>query len=244
MVSVRRDDSKDESAATTSRLGLLYDFNDGDTTLRANWGQGFSLPGFFALASPLVGNPDLRPETSESYDLGITHSIADSGMTGTVTLFHNEFTDLIDFDSTVFQMVNRDRLDVDGVELLLEIAISEELSIHAQATYLDMELVNDDAPLRQRPDWRGGVMLSWLPGAAWGVDASWLYSGETFDSSIPTGDQFLDSYNRLDLTATYRHSDSLDVVFSLTNLIDENYYEAIGFPAAGTRVRLGLRYQF
>jgi outer membrane cobalamin receptor len=67
--SVRHDDSSGESAETTSRLGFLYAFNDGRTTVRANWGQGFSLPGFFALASPLVGNPDLVPETSESYSI-------------------------------------------------------------------------------------------------------------------------------------------------------------------------------
>jgi outer membrane cobalamin receptor len=243
MASVRRDDSSNEPAETTSKLGILYGFNDGDTQVRANWGQGFSLPGFFALASPLVGNPDLRPETSESYDIGITHSFS-GGLTGTATLFHNEFTDLIDFDSTSFQMINRDRLDVDGVEIALDYSISDELSIHAQATYLDMELVNDDSPLRQRPDWRGGLSLYWLPTASWEVDASWLYSGASFDSAIPTGDQLLDSYNRLDVTATYHHSDALLAILSVTNLFDDDYYEAIGFPAPGARLRIGLRYQF
>ena len=191
-----------------------------------------------------MGNPDLRPETSESYDIGLTHTFADSGVTGTVTFFHSEFTDLIDFESTVFQMINRDRLDIDGVELQLEVAVNNELSIHAQATHLNMDLANSNAPLRQRPDWRAGLMLSWVPTTSWGVDASWLYAGETFDSSIPTGDMFLDSYNRLDVTATYHHTDTLHAVFSVTNVFDENYYEAIGFPAQSTRARLGLRYQF
>jgi len=244
MASIRRDDSSNESAETTSRFGILYDFNDGNTTVRANWGQGFSLPGFFSLASPLVGNPDLRPETSESYDIGLEHSFADTGMKATITIFRNEFTDLIDFESSVFQMINRDLLDVNGIELQFEYVVSDALSILAHATHLDMDLTNSDVPLRQRPDWRGGLMLSWLPVERWGLDASWLYAGETFDSSIPTGDQFLDAYNRLDVTATYRYSDSLNVVFSVTNLFDEDFYEAIGFPAPGSRVRLGLRYRF
>jgi vitamin B12 transporter len=244
MASVRRDDSSKESAETTSRLGILHTFNDGNTNVRANWGQGFSLPGFFALASPLVGNPDLRPETSERYDIGLTHSFVDAGIETTITFFRNEFSDLIDFDSSIFQMINRDRLDVDGIELQLAYTVSETLSIRAQATHLDMDLVGSSVPLRQRPDWRGGLMLSWLPSASWGIDASWLYSGETFDSSIPTGDQFLDSYNRLDVTATYHHNDALHAVFSITNLFDEDFYEAIGFPAPSTRARLGFRYQF
>ena len=86
--------------------------------------------------------------------------------------------------------------------------------------------------------------MHWVPNSSLGVDASWLYSGETFDSSIPTGDQFLDGYNRFDVTATYRHSGALDMILSVTNLFDSDYYEAIGFSAPGARLRLGLRYQF
>lgn len=244
MASIRRDDSSAEEAETTSRLGVLYDFNDGGTTLRANWGQGFSLPGFFALASPLVGNPDLLPETSESFDVGISHRFGDTGVQATVALFHNEFENLIDFEASVFQMINRDRLEVDGVEIQLDYALSEDLSIHLQTTYLDLDLVNSDAQLRQRPDWRAGLTLHWVQSERWLVDASWLYAGESFDTSIPTGNQFLDSYSRADVTVTYRHNDRLHAIVSINNLFDENYYEAIGFPAPGTRGRIGIRYRF
>jgi len=244
LASVRRDDSSNEPGETTSKLGILYDFNDSRTSVRANWGQGFSLPGFFALASPLVGNPELRPETSNSLDLGITHRFGDSGFQGTFTLFRNEFTDLIDFDSAVFQMVNRDHVDVDGIEMQLDYTVSPTLSVHAHATYLDMNITNSDVPLRQRPDWRGGVSAHWLPSERWGIDASWLHTGETFDSSIPTGDMFLDSHNRVDVTATFRYASNLQAVISVNNLFDEDYYEAIGFPAAGMRARFGVRYQF
>jgi iron complex outermembrane receptor protein/vitamin B12 transporter len=244
MASIRNDDPGDESAETTSRLGVMYALNDGRTTLRANWGQGFSLPSFFSLASPLVGNPDLLPETSESYDIGVSHQFANSGVDVTVTLFHNEFTDLIDFESTVFQMINRDVLDIKGVELHLAYPISEDLSVQVQATYLDMDLADGIVPLRQRPDWRAGMMLRWAGIENLEVDASWLYAGETFDSSIPTGDQYLDSYNRFDLTVSYSFANALRAYLTVTNLLDEDYYEAIGFPASGSRTRLGLRYDF
>jgi outer membrane cobalamin receptor len=242
--SVRRDDPNQESAETTSKFGVLHSFNQGRTSIRANWGQGFSLPGFFALASPLVGNPNLRPETSESFDIGLTQSSADGRISATVTLFHNEFTDLIDFDSTIFRMVNRDRLEVDGVEMLLDYSINEQLGVQAQATYLDMELANSNVPLRQRPEWRGGLSVRWLPSDKWLIDASWLNVGKTFDSSVPTGDLYLDGYNRVDATATYRHSDHLKILMSVDNLLDGDYAEAIGFPSPGARARLGIRFRF
>jgi len=244
LASVRRDDQNQEAAETTSKLGIIYDFNDGRASLRANWGQGFSLPGFFALASPLVGNPNLLPETSESYDIGLTLRSADRRVSTTFVLFHNEFDNLIDFDSTIFQMVNRDRLEVDGVEALLDYAFSKDLSVRAQLTYMDMDLQNSDEPLRQRPDWRGSLSLLWAASDKWLIDASWLSVGETFDSSIPTGDMFLDGYNRVDVTATYSHTDNLNLLLSVDNAFDEDYAEAIGFPSPGVRARLGLRYRF
>jgi len=141
-------------------------------------------------------------------------------------------------------MVNRDHVDIDGIEMQLDYTVSPTLSVHAHATYLDMNITNSDVPLRQRPDWRGGVSAHWLPSERWGIDASWLHTGETFDSSIPTGDMFLDSHNRVDVTATFRYASNLQAVISVNNLFDEDYYEAIGFPAAGMRARFGVRYQF
>lgn len=244
LASVRRDEPSAESGETTSKLGILHDFNEGRTTVRANWGQGFSLPGFFALASPLVGNPDLRPETSESFDIGISHRSTDGRIGTTLMLFRNEFDDLIDFDSTIFSMVNRDNLEVDGIELQFDYSINENLDIQFQATYLDMELKNSNEPMRQRPDWRGSVTMRWAPSDRWLLDASWLNVGETFDSSIPTGDMYLDSHNRVDITATFSATDKMRMLFSIDNLFDEDYAEAIGFPSPGMRARLGIRYQF
>lgn len=244
LASVRHDESNSESGETTSKVGMLYDFGNDKTSIRANWGQGFSLPGFFALASPLVGNPDLLPETSESFDLGLTHLFADGQASASVTVFHSQFNNLIDFDSTLFMMVNRDRLTVDGVEMQVAWALSQSLQLSAQATYLDLDLRNSNVPLRQRPDWRGGLAMQWGLSEDWSIDAAWLYVGETFDSSIPTGDLALKSYNRVDVVATYRFSDRLRAQISFDNLLDEDYYEAIGFPAAGMRARIGIRYRY
>ena len=55
---------------------------------------------------------------------------------------------------------------------------------------------------------------------------------------------FLSSYDRVDVTATFRYTSKLHAVVALNNLFDENYYEAIGFPAAGSRARFGVRYLF
>ena len=161
-----------------------------------------------------------------------------------VTLFHNEFDNLIDFDSNVFQMVNRDRLTADGVELELDMAVSESLNLQAHATFMDLKIIGTDEPIRQRPEWRGGLSALWSPADSWLIRASWLNVGKTYDTSIPTGPMTLDSYDRLDLSATYSQTDKLHYILTIDNLLDADYEQAIGFPAPGLRARAGIRYQF
>jgi len=61
---LRLDVPDEFDAQLSPRLGAVYVAESTGTTLKANWGRGFKLPSFFALGHPLVGDPDLRPETS------------------------------------------------------------------------------------------------------------------------------------------------------------------------------------
>ncbi|MEJ2602695.1 MAG: TonB-dependent receptor [Gammaproteobacteria bacterium] len=242
--SVRRDDPNEEPGETTTKLGLLYDFNGGQTTLRVNWGEGFKLPSFFALASPLVGNPELKAETSESADIGITQRFLGGRLAATATLYRNEFTDLIDFDPELFTNVNRTEVEAQGAELEVDYRPSDALSLYAELVYLDIDVKDVQRQLRQRPDWRGSASARWRPADRWQLQATWLYVGETWDSSIPTGGLVLDGYNRLDAAVSWLPDADLNVVFAVDNLLDEDYEEAIGFPSPGRRARLALRYRF
>jgi outer membrane cobalamin receptor len=244
LASVRHDEPDEESGETTTKLGTLYDLNDGRTTLRANWGEGFKLPSFFALASPLVGNPDLRAEKSESADVGITQRFRDQRLATTLTVYRNEFTDLIDFDFDLFTNVNRSTVIAQGAELEFDYALRPDLDLNAEIVYLDLDIKDSDVPLRQRPDWRGSVSVRWDASRDWLLDATWFYVGETFDSSIPTGGLMLDGYHRLDATVTWRPSETMDLLLAVGNLLDEDYREAVGFAAPGRRARLALRYRF
>ena len=244
LASLRNDDPDAESGETTAKLGALVDFNDGRTTLRANWGEGFKLPSFFALANPLVGNPNLKSEQSESADIGVTQRFLDDKLATTVTLYRSEFTDLIDFDFDLFTNVNRTEVTAQGAEFEIDYRLSAALALAAEIMYLDLDVKDSDTPLRQRPDWRGSVSMLWDPAEDWRLQASWIYQGETFDSSIPTGGLTLDSYNRVDTTLSWAAMERMNLLLSIDNLFDEDYAEAIGFMSPGRRARLALRYRF
>jgi vitamin B12 transporter len=237
-LSVRNDDPDGYSSETTTRVG--GQFVTGNTRYFASWGEGFKLPSFFSLGHALVGNPDLKPETSTNWELGFSHQINDE-LTLTLTGFNNEFENLIDFDSTIFRMVNLNEVENKGMELATRYQATEDLVLSAHMTYVDID-VKGPGELLQRPDWRGGLGIQWQATSSLSLNIDWLYVDEVLDSSVPTGPLVLDSYNRLDIVGSWRPSESLSVYLALDNALDKNYEAAIGFPAVGMRARLGLNY--
>ncbi|MBL8200783.1 MAG: TonB-dependent receptor [Chromatiales bacterium] len=240
--SIRHDDPDEVSGETTGKVGAVYALANGTTRLRANWGSGFKLPSFFALGSPLVGEPDLRPETSSSLEAGLTQLLMSGAAEVSVTLFDNEYRDLIDFDPDTFRNVNRDKVTTRGVELAGTWSAAPDLRLRAHATYTHIDVKDSDRELQQRPDWRGGAALRWAPARDWLLDLDWLYVGTVLDSSIPTGILELDAWNRVDLRLSWMATPRLRLAIAVDNLLDADYQEAIGFPAAGVRPRFGVRY--
>jgi outer membrane cobalamin receptor len=242
--SVRHDEPDEVSGEPTGKVGAIYALANGTTRLRANWGTGFKLPSFFALGSPLVGEPNLRPETSRSADAGVTQLLLSGTAEVSVTLFDNDYEDLIDFDPDTFRNVNRDEVTTRGIEFAGTWSASPGLRLRAHATWTDIDVKDSDRELLQRPDWRGGVALRWAPAEDWLLDLDWLHVGNVLDSSIPTGILELDAWNRVDLSLGWMATPRLRLALAVDNLLDVDYQEAIGFPAAGVRPRLGVRYLF
>ncbi len=78
------------------KLGLLYHASK-KTNLRLNFGRAFKLPSIHALGDPLIGDRNLRPESSLGGDLGI-EQIFETGQVLRITYFYNRFSRLIDLD--------------------------------------------------------------------------------------------------------------------------------------------------
>ncbi|MGI9344103.1 MAG: TonB-dependent receptor plug domain-containing protein [Gammaproteobacteria bacterium] len=241
---LRRDDPDLINSVTTGRLGLLYRFGDGKTQLRANWGEGFKAPSFFALAHPIVGNPNLRSETGDTVDVGIKRNFDLGNGSFEFVIFRNDYEDLIDFDSNLFTNVNRDNVVTKGAEFAIDFAPGERFNVRAHLTYLDTDVKDSDVILRGRPEWRGGAVVDWEILPQWRWVTSFLALDDFYESSVPTGGVWLDGHTRVDTAVTWQANESLSIGLAVDNLFDEDYHEAVGFPAAGIRGRIGARYRF
>ncbi len=242
--SVRRDDTDGFDNETTTKFGLRYDLTK-QLVLRANVGEGYKLPSFFALGHPLVGNADLRSEQVESWDLGVEWQLHQR-LTTSLDYFDNTYRDPIDFDDELFTNVNRERVDTHGVEWQARYqSAGGQLQLQSHATYTNIDVKDNVSVLTARPEWRAGLNLGWRINDRWRSNLDYQWVGEQFATSQHTGEAVvheLNDYHRIDGNLFWEISDALEASLTLENLLDENYQTAVGFPAPGLLWRAGLRW--
>lgn len=239
---LRIDDSDGQSATTSPKLSIARDIPSLRTQLSATWSEGFKLPSMYALSDPIVGNAMLKPERSDSYEIAIRSLPQEQRLQWELTYFEATYRDAIDFDAgPPPRLVNRTRIETRGVEASARAGLNERLFIAANVLHTSNDVVGSDSELRNRPEWRGSMSVEWVPTPEWTLAAALVSSGSFADSSIPTGDVRLDSYSRLDLSASRQLSAHARLLVRIANLTDEEYQEYVGFPAAGTTASVGIR---
>lgn len=238
---VRVDVPEEFAKETSPRLGVSYSV--GQSIWRVSRSEGFKLPGFFALAHPLVGDPAFGPETSTSYELSMEHSVSESAKL-TFSLFDNRYFDLIDYDAAAQRLVQRTEVTVQGLEFHWQYQYSPLLSINVSMTALDQDVVNSDAQLLKRPDRLAGIVLNWQWSSNITLTSRVNYVGAIEDSAYPTGQTTLASYVRVDTALDWQLVNKWRWQLAVDNLFNKRYEEAVGFVAPGIGLRVSLQGTF
>ncbi|MEM8826835.1 MAG: TonB-dependent receptor, partial [Pseudomonadota bacterium] len=237
--SVRIDDPEDLDTEFTARVAGRWTPVDGGPELFASYGEGYRLPSLFALAFPLIANPDLLPERSDSVEAGISQPLGARGR-ATITYFHTRYTDLIDFEPALFTNVNRDRVTTEGVDAKASYAAGR-WTLGGTISYLDTDVPADVLPLRSRPEWQGALDIDHQWDSGLSLGASLVAVDESFDSSIATGLVTADGFVTVDVRAAFPVLDGVVIEGGVRNLFDEDYEESVGVPALGITGSIGLR---
>ncbi|MBZ5570820.1 MAG: TonB-dependent receptor [Acidobacteriia bacterium] len=225
------------------RVGVNYQLA-GSTYVKGSWGKGFFIPSFYALSEPVIGNPALQPEYSQSFDLGIEHSFPRPRVKVSATYFHNRMTNLVDFDSNVFKLINRTNVLTQGVEFASAYQITRRLELGGEFSYLDWSLENTTQPLRYVPRWRGGMDVDWRINRHLYSRVETLVVGRRYDFQIPVQSiETVGGYSTTNLILNYEVNRALSAHVRVENLLNSNYREYIGFPNPGAYVRAGFTYR-
>jgi outer membrane cobalamin receptor len=241
----RVDFSDQVSSQVTPRVSAEYRIPVLDLVVKGSWGEGFKLPAFYSLANPVVGNPDLTPERSKGWDLGLSRSFWKDRVEARIAYFEIDVKDLIDFvPDPQPHLLNRSRVVARGFEFELSAKLLASLDLDGNLTFTDTDIRDTSDELLNRPRWQGALTLVWTPFKTVTVRAAALIVGSVKDASVPTGNRTLDSWGRVDLSAAWRVRKHVSLYLEIDNLFDADYQEAIGFRAPGIRPRAGVTARF
>jgi vitamin B12 transporter len=228
------------------KLGLLYHASS-NTKLRLNVGRAFKLPSIHALGDPLIGDRNLRPESSLGGDLGLEQNL-EPGRVLRIIYFYNRFSRLIDLDPElaqqgVFKLANLSTVETQGLEASLTIRPYDSFSANGYFTYLHSDIKNSDQPLRNRPRFSGGIVLEneFVERLVARMNLSAI--GKKYDLQIPATRRSTEAYVKADLALTFSPIPSLSIFGVLANLNNDKYEDYVGFRAPGTNVRVGITYR-
>jgi vitamin B12 transporter len=246
-VGVRLDLPQKFDSELSPQLGLLYHASK-KTKLRLNFGRAFKLPSIHALGDPLIGDRNLKPESSLGGGVGIEQFLFETGQVFKLTYFYNKFSRLIDLDPElaqqgVFKLANLSTVETQGIEANVTIRPYQSFSAKGFFTYLHSDIKDSDQPLRNRPRFSGGIVLENELFERLLVRMNFSAVGKKFDLQIPTARRSTEAYVKADLALTFAANRSWTILGVLANLTNSKYEDYVGFRAPGTNVTVGMTYR-
>ncbi|MFQ5450109.1 MAG: TonB-dependent receptor plug domain-containing protein [Nitrospinaceae bacterium] len=225
---------------TTKKFEAAYRFEKTGTRVRTAYATGFRAPTVNDLFfPPLFGfttsNPNLKPEESKSWEVGIDQSLWNRRVRVGITYFDSNFTNLIQLDSA-FIPQNIGKADSRGIESEIDLQLTEDLDVALRHTWNET-FDQNDAPLRRRAKHKFTAS----------VHHNWNKKLDTLVSvyvrgGIRDGKFNTDAFTTVRAVLSYQLTKNLKITARGENLLDENYEELPGFGTAGVSGYAGFTY--
>lgn len=248
--SLRFDDSNKFEDNISPKLGMTYKFVD-NFRLKSNFGKGFKAPSISELYMKMthrpipgmtvyvMGNPDLNPEKSTSYDISLE---GENGANfGKLTYFYNDVNDLIGTETTHVGMVftskyvNIDKAKIKGIEMEAGRRLSNKITVKTAYTYLDAKNSNTGEYLDSRAKNRYSVQLHYDDPQNTGISGiiwhEWVSDYRYTDKDY--------TYNTLNVTLNKKWNDNYSTYFGIDNILDKKIDELV---IEGRLWRFGMNY--
>ncbi len=255
---IRYDHFSDFGNTTNPRLALVWATTDKMTT-KFLYGKAFRAPAFselFIVNNPvLLGNPKLKPETIDTYELAFSHQLS-SELFYTANIYYYNIQDYITFvpsAGNVIQAQNVGKRKGQGFELEADYSPVYNLRFLANYAYQQSKDKNTHTDAGDAPNHQIYARSEWTVVPDWHLDSQITWVGK---QKRVAGDprSANDAYTTVDMTV--RKSEvwkSLDVALSVRNLLDTDVTEPSpgpvadmpkDFPMAGRSVYAELTYNF
>ncbi len=231
------------AGAVSPRLGVTLEIPRG-LTLYGQWARGFRAPPMSAVNSGFTSlvlgvtrlpNPDLEPETSDNYELGLRGSFRRGGFS--LVRFDNRYRDFIELvvlgrdpasGLLEFQHRNVNRARISGFEVAADLMLGSSWTARMGYSAIDGEDRSRQVPLNSPPPEKLVLNLSYTADdGRWGSALrATQVAAKALDEVDNSGIEPFrpPSHSVLDLTAFWKASDRLSLEAGIFNLLDEKYW--------------------
>lgn len=243
-LALREEDDEQFGSNTTGNISWGMALSD-QLRLNASFGTAFVAPSLIDLYGPPffgfpTSNPDLGPERSKTYELGLSGSHA--GVRWAANTYETEIKDLIALDA-FFIPQNVSKARIRGLELEAATKIAS-FDVNGQFSWIDPEDhsggTNDGNVLARRAE-QTFTLNAFKALGDFSLASTVFVSGRRFDDAANT--RRLSSFTTVDIVGAYRINKDLTTQLKVANLFDENYQTVAGFEADGVNVFLSVTYE-
>lgn len=251
---------------TCPRAGIAYMFTD-HLKVRANYGRAFRMPTALQLAGDMmmwsthyIGNPDLDPEKSDTYEGGLDFS--QNSFNLSLTYFHTDFDDKIESytkpnGDTSWR--NLGEAEIEGIEgsfsfdmgslFSWDYQVKPYVSVIYLPTYEDKE-TDEDLKYTSEYNVSYGITVSDFSGLSANLNLAYTgkqditdYEGGTY-KTITKGGFTVANLTISKKILNIKKYGGITLKGEIQNLFDKDYEYIQGYPMPGRNFFLGMRYDY
>lgn len=264
---VRLDDNTAFGTFTTFRLSTGYRIGAG-ASVHASLGTAFKEPTVDQIASTspfALGNPDLRPERTRSWELGVSQEVLEGAVVLSATYFNQQFRDVIQYDPAPPaegdpNYVNVGAARANGLEVEARATFARIWDVSGSYTRLSTRVTDAGVDagagatyvtgerLLRRPSDLADVAIAVRPSARALLRLDAGFVGNRVDIDFATFRRVqAESYTTVDLSGELGilpvrdGAAPLSLTMRLENVFDADYQQIYGFRSPGRALLLGAR---
>jgi outer membrane cobalamin receptor len=240
------------------------------TRIHGSLGTGIRPPDGFQLSS--TNNPNLKPEKSISFDMGVEQKFFASRAILDVTYFYNRFEDqIVSLGGSLSKLsaytsANLKNSKAQGTETTFHLHPVQSLELSAAYTFLDSSVLALDGSDTTAAPYKVGQQLPRRPRHSGSYEVTWHYGRLTLNTNAYVRGATLDvdptngisastwygkpcfftneGYTRVDAGFSFRVARGVEAYGRINNLLNNRYEEIFGFPAYRANYMGGMRFTF
>lgn len=242
-VALRQDDHSLFGTQETYRITSAAAASE-RVSFRVAYGTGFRAPSLAELFLQVYGNPNLKPETSTSSEIGVDWHHDENRVS--VTVFNLRVDDIIGYDPNSY--VNR-QIDgtskVSGLEASINWKLLENLSASVNANYTDSKkpLANNSGS-REREVRVPRRQISASADYAFNERLQFGITAQRIEDVVDVGSIKLDDYTLVNFRGVFHIDKNLKANARIENAFDEDYETVSGYGTQGRVFYMGLTANF